>query len=64
MFTLKLGVVDWSFEGNDGEQLSGSMSGGNGILMQMLNQRNFCFCLQIMLFMVNARRQVAIQWIL
>ena len=30
---VKLRVVDESFEGNDGEQLSGSMSGGNGILI-------------------------------
>ena len=26
-------MVDGSFEGNDGEQLLGSMSGGNGILI-------------------------------
>ena len=31
VFTQELGVVDGSFKGNDGEQLSGSMSGGNGI---------------------------------
>ena len=33
VFTQKLGVVDESFEGDDGEQLSGSLSGGNGILI-------------------------------
>ena len=33
VFTQELGVVDGSFEGNDGEQLSGSMSSGNGILI-------------------------------
>ena len=33
VFTQELVVVDESFEGNDGEQLSGSMSGGNGILI-------------------------------
>ena len=33
VFTHELGVVDESFEGNDGEQLSGYMSGGNGILV-------------------------------
>ena len=33
VFTQELGVVDESFEGNDGEQLSGSMSCGNCILI-------------------------------
>ena len=33
VFTQELGVVDESFEGNDGEQISGSMSCGNGILI-------------------------------
>ena len=33
VFTHELRVVDGSIEGNDGEQLSGSTSGGNGILI-------------------------------